>query len=144
MHPFSASHADIQGVWRIDTDLTTKFNATHSNLEDSHKALLPCMASNSYIEIQENNLVFYMGEYSCLIDGKEQKIDGYDIEYKIQYIYEDDTTVVLRSVEDEYIELVHIVNKDLIWIYYPGEKPNHNIHLRYYYKRIASEIIDLI
>jgi len=137
----STAYSDIQGRWVIDADLTLDFNSAHSGITDLEKELIRCMSSNSSLEISGSYFSFVVKKHSCSFGDKISTITDFDEKYKFKKIFENIDVVVLLSEDKEHnqsIDVIHQINEDLVWFYYPGDPPEYDTHLRYYYKRITE------
>jgi hypothetical protein len=138
----AVSYADIQGKWEIDVDLTIEFNKVHYQTDRLETQLLKCFSASSYWKIGKENFLFVTKKNTCYFGDNATSIDEFYLEYKYKKIFENDDVLILsnNNKEDnsEFIEVIHWANKNLIWMYYPGEKPEYNSHVRYYYKKVLS------
>lgn len=138
---FSAHAFDVDGRWVIDFEETNKFNNTHSNMSALKKALIKCQSMNLTLIYNGSESSLLSKEHYCSFGEKEAKIEGFERSNKYQKLYEDENMVVLLNNADEknsYIDIINRVHDGLIWIYYSGESPEYDEHLRYYYKRTAK------
>ncbi|MFV0478012.1 MAG: hypothetical protein ACK5ME_09275 [Parahaliea sp.] len=139
-------NADILGVWKIDMDMTLDFNGKYAQLKDPEVQFLKCFSENSSFDISEKYFVFSTNEHTCSIAGNDTAIDSYEVKYEYRTLYENDEIVVLVSALDDgadFSQILHKINDELMWVYYSGESPEYDSHIRYYYKKIKSANSDL-
>jgi len=131
---------DIKGEWVIDIEKTMAFNDEHSKISPLKRALIKCMAENLLITYGEIKGSLSLKEHSCSFNDKKTQIEGFEQINKYQNIYADSNIVVLlNQVEDHSsLEVINKASENLIWVYYPGESPEHDEHFRYYYKRSST------
>ena len=137
------SRADIQGEWKIDNSLTTKFNNRFSRMSAEQEALIKCYSENSIFKISGDRFFLSVKGGVCPVNGNEILIDDYETEYKFEKIFENNSLVALMSKDEEdseFVEIIHKVNDDLLWIYNSGGEPDYDSHVRYYFKKIHKDV----
>lgn len=129
---------EIIGSWVIDYDATLKFNSAYSDISDTKYQLIKCMSLNMTVEVDESSFSIILDEHDCGRDGENSTIAGFQNAHEYKKVYEDDKLIILRKISKDnnsYIETIHWESPNKIWMYYPGERPYYDEHIRYYYKR---------
>lgn len=136
---FSAiAFSDVQGKWIIDANLSIEFNSRHSDLDELEKEFLKCLSSNAFLRFDQHRIFNVIEEHDCLINNETRKIIGSEASIEYKKIFESDDILVFMTKDEENIESVetiYLVNENLLWVYYAGNKPEYNSHIRYYYRK---------
>ncbi len=134
----SIVYGDIIGEWKLDVEKTVEFNKANGNITDLWQSLLSCLAENSILTINNDHYTSIAKDHTCSHEGKSTQIDGYSINYPYTVVFNspDKTALVINNEEGyEFIEVIHKMDDDLIWMYYPGEPKDYDSHIRHYYRR---------
>lgn len=130
--------SDVIGEWELDVETTIQFNKENGQVSEAWKSLLTCMAKNSTLTINSDHYISVAKDHTCSHKGKNAEIEGYSIDYPHKIVLDnpDVTALVIINEEGlEFLEVIHKVTDDLIWMYYPGEPKSFDSHVRNYYKR---------
>jgi len=131
-------NAEVIGEWKLDVEKTIQFNSENAKVSEVWKSLLKCMAENSTLTINNDHYISIARDHKCSHNGKNAEIEGYSIDYPYKVVLDnpDKTALVINNEEGfEFLEVIHKIDNDHIWIYYPGEPKEYDSHIRNYYKR---------
>ncbi len=131
-------HSDVVGEWTLDVEKTIKFNKEKGVVTSLWKSLFVCLSENSTLTINNDHYISTAKDHACSYNNKAADIKGYNINcpYRIAFDSPDVTALVINNEEGfEFLEVIHKIDDDHIWIYYSGEPEGNESHIRNYYKR---------
>lgn len=131
-------HADIRGKWIIDADLSIEFNNRYSDLDKLEEEFLKCLSRNAFLIFDESRFFSVIKEHDCLINNETRKIIGSEADIEYEKIFESDNIFIFVTKDEKNVksvETIYLVNENLLWVYYSGDKPEYDSHIRYYYRK---------
>lgn len=136
---YAADRQDrLKGVWVVDENSTLEFNLKQKSSSSVAVALMKCMVKASSLTFSDGVMKYAMASHQCEANSKSSRIEGYETKALYRVLASSPTSIAIATKSEngeESFDVLNFENDNKFWLYSPGEPPEFEDHMRFFYVR---------
>jgi len=131
----------LVGTWVSSHDLTMAFVKDHARVEDRTEIFLDQMMGRLTMRFDGSNVTYSLPDWDAQIQGKHQRIVGFNEHSKYTVLFSNDTTVVIQGRQPvtgkDVVTIYNFIDDNTMWAYQgSADKAMPDLNIREYFVRV--------